>query len=450
VRLGSLADRGRQTIIGSAVSGVGGQALVWVLGLPTSILIARALGPEGRGEYYLPVTAAAVALVAFHLSFESANAVAFADRRRSLAELSRSMGLAALLLGPLAVLSLVAVFLPTQDEIFAGLSLGQFLIVAATVPLALHSTWLAGIYVLAKQLPRTQLALVAGALAYLVGAAVLYAAGSLGVTEVLVLYSASIALPWLLLVLWSRTLAPLAPAAPARAGALRELAALGLKLHLGQLFIFLLLRFDIFLVSLYLDTEDVGVYSLAVLLADLAVVVTYPLVLASLPFQAEVSAAESVDLAFKTARFNFASGVLLALAFAATLWFLIPFVYGEGFSDAYAAVLLRLPGICALAAARPLILLVQRQGRPLTYSGLAIAAFLLDIGLNLILLPSVGMLGASIAVSVALMFLAAALLGWGLRVAGEGPGALLLPQRQDRESMARAVARVRGLARRVR
>ena len=447
MRLGSLADRGRQTIIGSAISGVGGQALVWVLGVPTSILIARALGPEGRGVYYLPVTAAAVALVAFHLSFESANAVAYAERRRSLADLSRSMSLAALVIGPLAVLSLLGVFLITRDDIFDGLSLGQFLIVAASVPLALHSTWLAGIYVLAKQLPLSQLALVAGALAYLVGAAVLYAAGALGVTEVLVLYASSVGLTWLMLMLWSRRVVPVRPA---RTGALRELAALGLKLHLGQLFIFLLLRFDIFLVSLYLDTEDVGVYSLAVLLADLAVVVTYPLVLASLPFQAEVSAAESVGLAFKTARFNFAFAVLVALGFAATLWFLIPLVYGEGFSDAYSAVLVRLPGICALAAARPLILLVQRQGRPLVYSGLAITAFLVDVGLNLILLPHVGILGASIAVSVALMLLAAALLGWGLRVAGERPRALLLPQREDRESMARALTRARNLARRVR
>lgn len=442
-RLGALAERGGQTVIGGALSGVGGQALVWILGVPTSILIARALGPQGRGEYYLPVLAAMASIVIFHLSVENANAVAYGERRFSLDQLSRNAGIAALVLGPLAAAAMTGVFLLTRDEVFEGVSLGNFLIAAGTVPFSLHLLWLSGVFMLAKQYPRTQIALVVGASVYLLGAALLYALGELGVTEVLLLYAGSVVVPWALLVAWSRPIAPVRPALAKPVA--RAVVALGARLHLGQVSLFLLTRFDLFLVSIYLGTTEVGIYSLAVLLADLAIFITSPLMQATIPFQAAVPAVESAPLSFKAARFNLAFALALSAGFAATLWFLIPFVYGEGFSDAYVAVLIRLPGICALAAARPLILLIQRRAEPLLYSAVSVAGFALNLGLGVMLIPDLGINGASLASSIAFTIFATAIIAWGLRVARESPGELLLPQPDDRESvlrMARGVSRL--------
>jgi O-antigen/teichoic acid export membrane protein len=429
------------TIIGGALAGLSAQALTWGLGIPTSILIARAVGAQGRGEYYLPVIAGGVALVVFHLSFELASSVVVAERRLTLERASRALSAMVVIVAPLGMAAMLAAFALTRDSVFDDVSTRNYLIAVAVLPVALHAYWLGAVFVLARQIVRAQVALVAGSATYLAGAATLAALGELGVTEVLLLYGASLLVPWLLLVVWSPQVAPIRPSFDR--AALRTVAAVGLPLHAGQVFLFLLLKFDVFLVAVYLGTAEVGQYSLAVLVADLAFLLAFPLVQASLPFQAALEVSESASVAFKAARFNLLVAVLIAAVFAATQWWLIPFVYGDDFSDAYDAVLALLPGVCAMAAMRPLALLLARQGRPLLFSGAHMAAFALNVGLNVVLLDPLGIVGAAVASSIAYAALAAVLIGWALRATGMRLRDAFAPQPGDGETVRRIALRLR-------
>jgi len=429
-----------QTVVSGAAAGLSGTVAVYAAGFVTSVLIARAVGAEGRGEYYLAVMAAMVCVVLVHVGLESANTVVLAERRYSLTELSRNATAMALLLGPLAMVGMIILYVVAAPTIFRDVSFGNYLIAVAAVPFTLHTLWLANFFLLAKQLIRSQVAKIAGAVVQLGGAVVLYALGVLGVTEVLILYSTTAAVTWLLHVRWSRLVAPVRPVLD-RALAL-DVVRFGIKIHAANLTYFLLLRSDIFLVSALLDTSDVGIYSLAVLFGELVLVLTVPLAEAAMPFQAEVSAAASATLSFKAARFNFGLGVLLAAAFAASLWLLVPALYGEQFAPAYPAVMALLPGVILMAASRPLGLMLLRQGRPLTYGGLALAALALNVALNILLLPVIGILGASVASSVAYGALGIAFTVWGVRVAPERAARLLLPQRSDLETLRQLRERV--------
>ena len=70
-----------------------------------------------------------------------------------------------------------------------------------------------------------------------------------------------------------------------------------------------------------------------------------------------------------------------------------------------------LPGIVALSAARPLSTLLLRDGRPLLLSALGLLTLIANVGLNLVLLPSIGTVGASVASSVAYVALLIAYVG---------------------------------------
>jgi len=204
-----------------------------------------------------------------------------------------------------------------------------------------------------------------------------------------------------------------------------------MRLHLGLISFYLLLRFDVFLVSVYRDPADVGVYSVAVLFAELAWLLTAPLTQAIVPFQAELSAQGAAPLAFKAARFNVALALLLSAAFAATLWFLVPDLYGAQFADSYPAIVLLLPGIVAVSVVRPLTWVLTRLDRPLLYSTMFLAAFALNCALNMALIPALGINGASIASSIAYVALATASVAWALRAGRLGGGDGLLPTRAD-------------------
>ena len=67
------ASRQRLTVASGAMTIMGGQLAVYGLGFVASILIARAIGAEGRGLYYLPVVAATACTVVFNLSIENAS-----------------------------------------------------------------------------------------------------------------------------------------------------------------------------------------------------------------------------------------------------------------------------------------------------------------------------------------------------------------------------------------
>jgi len=408
---------------------MGGQLATYALGFLASVVIARAVGAEGRGLYYLPVIAATACTAVFNLSIENANTVLVSEREYSLSRVSRNASLMACLLGPVAVSVMLALWPALETTVFQGVAFADYAIAVATIPFGLHLLWLANVFLLGRRPGRSQAALLVGAAVQLAGVVCGYAGGFLGVTEVLVLYAASVFVAWLIHVWWSAGVAPVRPAFD-RALA-RAVAGFGLRLHLGLVSFFLLLRFDVFLVALYGDPADVGVYSVAVLLAELAWLLTAPLSQAIIPFQAELSARRAAPLAFKTARFNLALALILSAAFAATLWFLLPRLYGAQFADAYPALLLLMPGIAGVSVARPLMLVVTRLGRPLLYSAMLMTAFAVNCAINVALIPALGINGASIASSVGYLALATGSVAWALRAGGLAARDALLPTGDD-------------------
>jgi O-antigen/teichoic acid export membrane protein len=433
------------SIASGAAAAMAGQLTVYAIGFVVSVIIARALGPAGRGEYYLPVTAAAVCLAVVNMGVESANVVMLAERRFSLAQLARNAGALALIIGPIAALATFGVYEGTRSSVFEGVRSQDLLIVAATIPVTLHQLWLVNVFVLAKRIAWTQVAFVAGALVQLTGALVLFAIGKLGVTEVLLLWAASFAVPWGVLLAWSADVAPLRPAIDLRV--MREVLRFGLRFHGGLLLMFLLLRLDVFLVGAYGSRADVGLYSLAVMFAELTWLLTNPLAMAVMPFQAEQPMLESAPLAFKAARFNFMLAAGLCVLFAATLWFAVPILFGDAFGAAYPAIVVLLPGVLLMAAARPLTVIVSRQERPLLYTGLAGIAFLVNLVLNVVLIPAIGIVGASIASTVGYGLISAALTVWALRAGGMGAREALVPQADDLRSLRAVIGRLRRAAR---
>lgn len=110
-----------------------------------------------------------------------------------------------------------------------------------------------------------------------------------------------------------------------------------------------------------------------------------------------------------------------------------------------------------MAVSQPLGNWLTRQGRPWVLTGMGVGAFLLNLALNVVLLPSLGLVGASIASSVAYAALTTAFVAWGLRITGLGLRDVLIPSAEDLATARRialqaaarlASVRPRGSARR--
>ena len=86
------------------------------------------------------------------------------------------------------------------------------------------------------------------------------------------------------------------------------------------------------------------------------------------------------------------------------------------------ALRLLLPGVVALAAARPLGAVLLKQGRALVLTLLCLGALCLNIALNLSLLPRLGIRGSSIASSICYVALALSYVALASRHSGQPAG----------------------------
>ena len=442
-----MRARPPQNIASTAVIALGGQILINVLALLGTLMVTRALGPSGRGEVAVALAASSSFAAICLISLEFANTYFFAQQGFDLRAIARVASVAAMLMAPVAILLQVGFFLLSGDTVFADVGATAVMIAACSVPFAVHLNWLIGIFALGGRLARSQAALVAGAGAQVAGVLALVLLGGLTVATALLLYVLNIVAAWLLHLIWSRSFLNLRPSRDR--SALRRIVTYGLRLHPAFLFWFLLLRIDILLVNAVLGTREAGLYSIAVVVAEVIVIFSTPLAAAVLPAQASGDLKQSAALTFKAVRFNCLLAAALAALFAGTMWFVLPLVFGSEFGPAYFPLLALLPGMICLAAYRPLYNWLLRDGRADRLAAIAGASFAANVSLNLLLLPVLGITGAGVASSIAYAGLAAGLIAWGLRLGDLTVRQALLIRGEDVQTLIRQSGQGLALTRRL-
>jgi O-antigen/teichoic acid export membrane protein len=194
----------------------------------------------------------------------------------------------------------------------------------------------------------------------------------------------------------------------------RSLLGVGLRNHLAVVGLWLALRADVVIVAQLVNKRDLGLYSLAVTLAEVMLLATDALALSALgrhrALRREASISYSVAVASQAARVA-AMESLLVIGLG---WPLILLAYGHEWLGAYPVLLCLAPGTIALGYMRPLGAAFIRAGRALERSAVMAAAATVNVGGALLATPLLGILGAAIT-STSAYALGAALLAWRVR-----------------------------------
>ncbi len=182
---------------------------------------------------------------------------------------------------------------------------------------------------------------------------------------------------------------------------LMPILVFGAQSQAGNLIQLLNYRLDTFLILALTNATGVGLYATGVSLSE------------GLWFIANSAAVVLVtnlsagDEAYKrrmtplVCRTTILVTAAAAVAAAAVSPFVVPFVFGEGFDKAVVPFLCLLPGTVALAGAKILSAYVFSRGRPTINTLVAIAALVVTVVADLILIPWLGVTGAAIGASLA-------------------------------------------------
>jgi O-antigen/teichoic acid export membrane protein len=403
-RGGPMADPGatetaqRPSLAFSTLTTLGTSLAVAVLSLVNVLIIARALGPVGRGDVAFLTTIAYLVSQLALCGVEQANVnIASSDRTatRALATNSALLALAFGALAVAAVAGLIAIFPSVGGQVDAGLRW----LTLAIVPMLIFQSY---VLLLVRAHYAFHIAnaayLIVPALNVIVNSAFL-AFGLMSVGSALVTWIAGQAVATLLMAGYLRV--RLAAFGPPDAALARSAVGFGLKAHGGRIMMLGNYRADQWLVGAMAGSRELGLYSVAVAWAE--ALFYLPTAIASV-HRPDLVRSSSDEAAVQTARvFRVAVLVTIpaAAAMAATAPLLCVVAFGEDFRGAVDDLRVLTAGSVGIVALKLLGNALTAQRKPVLETAAIATAFVATTVLDVALIPRHGGLGAAIASSAA-------------------------------------------------
>lgn len=184
-------------------------------------------------------------------------------------------------------------------------------------------------------------------------------------------------------------------------GFLFEILPYGIKSYCSCLICYLILRADIFMLNYFRDNFEVGIYSLATSLIDLTYMVSSSICIILFP---HLGTLKSLKEKLKTLKKVFSVAVPVMIIIYLFLGILCPYVinilYGEQFSEASKITRLLIPGAFCWSSANYFFQFFLSENNFISPLVIPAISLIVNIILNVILIPLHGNVGAAIASTV--------------------------------------------------
>ncbi len=218
------------------------------------------------------------------------------------------------------------------------------------------------------------------------------------------------------------------------------------KLGLVYAFTFILLQLnykvDILFLQKMVTSEEVGFYTLAVSVSEQLWLLPYA---AGLVLMSRTANSSSTEAAVKPVgpllRWGFLLSVIGSIAIVYLAPILVPMIFGKDFSGSIEVVKAIIPGIVAFVVFRILESNLAGLGKPWLAVYALLPSLLINVGLNLLLIPKFGILGSAWATNVSYIVATIIYLIIYVKFTKISFGHLLIPNRSDLNELKDAFSR---------
>jgi O-antigen/teichoic acid export membrane protein len=376
-----------------------------VIGLVSSIVIARWFGPAAKGSADLIVATGTLLAMCFGLSLPSGIVYVVARGRAVINGLLTRLALIALFQTLLATVALVGLVQTTLAPALVPPGSERWGVIA--VAILVLGTLLSGHYrnvlIGLQEIPRVNLINLYGQIvtlsAILIFICAAWVQGQQLTAEALVWVQVGGAIGIVFLFLW--TLRPFLTGSIWQESGLAEVIRYSLPSYLANMAQFLNYRLDIFFVGYFVGVKGVGLYSLAVGIAQLLWLVSGATSQVLLPDVA--SSGDRASAQQRTARVSRLSlwlSIVLAGGLVLGGEMLLPLVFGAAFRESVPALMWLLPGVTIFSVANVIGSYLAGVGKPHLNLVVALVGLVVTVALDFVLIPWLGIIGAAIASSM--------------------------------------------------
>lgn len=424
-----------------AVTTLSARVAALVLGTVQSVILARYLLPEGRGQYASLLIIPQLLAVMAPLGLQWSSVYFLRVRKDATARvLQNGLGLT-LVFGLLGMIAAIVADFATHDALLKGLSLTGIAIATVLVPIRVGERFYHGALRGTDRIPMINLLSAAKPAMTIVGVLAVIVAIRAGVTGLIVITVTAELI--MTLVAFRMIFRKIPPRPRLESSLVGPMLSYGLRIYSFSILLFLVYRLDMALVRYFLDYEQVGYYATSVTVGELIWNVPSALAFVLFPRIAGSSPETQRRLTTATTRITVAAVGTACLVAAALAWPAIFVLYGREFLPAVPPLVCLLPGIFAMSVQQVLGADVSARGFPGRITLAAGVGVVFNVGLNLWWIPLWGPTGAALASSVAYALISGLVLRSFLRLSGVSLRETLILRRQDiadiRERLVRLV-----------
>jgi O-antigen/teichoic acid export membrane protein len=405
--------------------------LATAIGFPTSIIVARTLGPEGKGVVALASTVAGYSTTMLGLGVDVAM-VHFSGRApetaRSLARMAVRLGV---LLGVLAAVGGAVLLLTVYRDRIPDPVMPWALLLVALGPVWLVTAYFQSIVIGIGRLVEVSVVQFLNALLTLVGAVVLVVGLGFGSNGWLATLGLVFVVSGLLTLVISLRAGVVPSAGDHGERSYAEVVGYGMRAYFGTLLQGLNYRLDFFLVAFFLPISQAGLYSIAVAATEILWVVPNNLGSVLMQRAARLPQVESDRLTQAVTRLTSLFLIVSSAVLAFVARPLVTWIFGSAFRGSVTPLLLLLPGTWALGLWKNVTNDLSGRGQPQSKAISAGLSAVATVLLDLLLIPKFGIDGAAVASSIAYMLAFGVSLVLYEHATGTGPLELIVPRPED-------------------
>jgi O-antigen/teichoic acid export membrane protein len=415
-------------IHGSAIF-LAASLIIYLIRFIIGVVVARALGADGKGVYSLVLITASMLLVLFNIGTGSALTYFTASQKntpRRLVAFAFGAGAVLGVAGGAVFYILYLVFL--SNNLLAGIDQRYILWVTLTLPLNLMAVFLSGILIglqrflvyNALELTRASLMLIFIVISVIMNASVSGAILSWLLAYVIHFFLISTYILKSIGFQWQISRKEAQP-----------MISYGAKSYAGNLMTLFTYRLDNYLVNFYSGVASVGIYTTSVSTAEILWNLPNAVSSALFPKISGLDETTGSLLTARTCRILVLVSIPLAILFGVVGYILIPVIFGEQFTASAVPFLLLLPGMIFVLVTKILSANLSGRGKPQYPAYTAAATLALTILLDIYLIPRMGVPGAALASTVSYLVGAILALTWFHKISGLSWQTALIVERGD-------------------
>jgi len=399
------------------------------------IVITRSLGATGRGQFVFLIAMANLTHYACTFGVQEAHAN-LASREPSLrGRLASNSVLGALVFGAVGI-GIIEGLIAAFPGVGGGTTQGWRLVALSAVPVLILQNYFRALVQAASGFTAVNLAWMLGPLLNVLGNGSLALAGLLTVHRAVAIWVTGQVAATVMIVGFHRArVAPFGRPSGRLAG---SALGFGLKSHAGDVMMLGNYRLDQWILGATRTKAELGVYSVAVALAETLFYLPEAVKQVARPRLARATRLRAAAEGAAVFRLTTVATAVIATPLVVFAPFVIRILFGDAFSGASPQLRLLALGAFGVIGMKILGNALTAQRRPGLESVVVAIAFAATIGLDVALIPTFGGTGAAIASTVSYLVGGIAVAGVYVRVLGVEPAALV-PRRVEIASLVRQI-----------